>query len=285
MENIMPKIKINIYSDIHTEMPAYYLDNTQYRQDGDLIILAGDIAHACDAVEVISRLFPGKTVAYTPGNHEYYGMGKSIDDCNAIIAKDVDAYNAQGNGHIIFLNDNMSIHDINNVPVRFIGGTLWTDFNLYGNVERDMRLVGMSLNDYRLIRSPDGAMKPKETLERHWNTRNVIKNVVSSEFDGPTIVVTHHLPSLKAIHPMYKKDRVTAGFASKMDDMFGDNVTLWVAGHTHSSSMFKSKGTLFVCNPEGYTRGGGSKENKGFNPDMEIDIRKGAPNGKWKAGK
>lgn len=283
----MSKIKVQVLSDIHTEMPAYNLENEQryYDTDADLIIVAGDIAKSNSVVKNLYSLFPGKTVVFVAGNHEHYTTGRTIKEDIDLIRYQVKQINEYGLMEAIFLENDMTILNIKGVDIRLIGGTLWTDFNLFHDAKNDSLRVKNALNDYYVIKGEDGQkLKPEETLSRHRNTRNFIFNELLKEFDGPTIVVTHHLPSLRAVDKIYKKEKVSAGFASNLDDLLSMNATLWCSGHTHTSVKFKEGNTLFVCNPEGYRRPSGQVENKKFNPKLIIDLRKGAPDNKWKAG-
>jgi predicted phosphodiesterase len=283
----MSKIKVQVLSDIHTEMPAYDLEDEQkyYHTDADLIIVAGDIAKSDSVVKNLYSLFPGKTVVFVAGNHEHYTTGRTIEEDINLIRHQVKQINDYGLMEAIFLENDVHILNMKGINIRLIGGTLWTDFDLFHDAKNDSLRVKNSLNDYYVIKGEDGQkLKPEETLSRHKITKNIIMDELLKDFDGPTIVVTHHLPSLRAVDKMYKKDRVSAGFASNLDELLSMGATLWCAGHTHTSVSFRDNDTLFVCNPEGYRRPNGNVENKKFNPKFIVDIRKGAPDNKWKAG-
>lgn len=64
--------------------------------------------------------------------------------------------------------------------------------------------------------------------------------------------------------------------------LVGMGAKLWVHGHTHDSMAWEDGGgTLVVCNPAGYARPDGSRENAQFNPHMCVAIHES--NGDWQA--
>lgn len=292
-------MKIQVISDLHTEMSSYTLESpNEYKTNADILVIAGDIAHCKDVVSIIRALFPDtyddgslgpELIIIVSGNHEHYQTMETIDEGHMHIRKAVEAFNATGHQKIIFLDDDIEIISYKGTDIRFVGGTLWTDFNLYGNPLQDAKTVASALNDYRLIAGSDKQnsyyydkprLTAKEVLKRFNKTYRVIKKAVSKKFDGPTIVVTHHLPSMKAVAEQYKTDRVSAGFASNVDELLTDNVALWCCGHTHSSSINQfDSGSLLVCNPAGYMRVNFGRENSQFNPKLLIDINK--EDNKW----
>lgn len=85
----------------------------------DVVVLAGDIDVADRAVAWADQTFPSLPVIYVHGNHEAYGQ--KLDTLKGRIAEACSA-----TGHIHFLDKEERI--IGNV--RFLGATLWTDFQL-----------------------------------------------------------------------------------------------------------------------------------------------------------
>lgn len=57
---------------------------------------------------------------------------------------------------------------------------------------------------------------------------------------------------------------------------------LWVHAHTHESMVWvNSSETLVVCNPAGYARPNGNREDAEFYPRMCVAIQES--NGTWQA--
>ena len=93
-----------------------------------------------------------------------------------------------------------------------------------------------------------------------------------SRIPGPTVVITHHAPSARSIHPRFHGSMLNASFVSNADHLAGgDRVQLWVHGHTHDSFDYHLNGTRVVCNPRGYSKGG-VIENSHFDPHFIVEL-------------
>lgn len=82
-------------------------------------------------------------MVYVAGNHEFYNgyWERTLDDMRQ----------AAREFNVVFLENNaLEIHGI-----RFLGCTLWTDFDLFGEKDRNwaMQRTGNALNHYRLIKN------------------------------------------------------------------------------------------------------------------------------------
>ncbi len=107
-------MKLHILSDLHTE----FADFSPPETGADVVILAGDIGVGLGGIEWAARRFPKAPVIYVPGNHEFYGHDIGLTD-QLKAAAPVDIH--------ILNNDTLELERI-----RFLGCTLWTDFNLHG---------------------------------------------------------------------------------------------------------------------------------------------------------
>jgi predicted phosphodiesterase len=296
-------VRIQVISDLHTEAgPFAEPDPSDLATGADIVILAGDIARAPDAVAVAARMFPDVPLVSVSGNHENYDTGMTIDE-------GIDAMRRAALGHasaecrpVHVLEDEEAVVEVRGISLRFLGSCTWTDFALFGDPVRDRMIVERGLNDFRLIRGRSvnllglflgrGAtpFHTSEWLDRHDASREFLRSRLAVPHDGPTVVVTHHLPSMRSVAQQYRKSRLSAGFASRLDDLVGMGATLWVHGHTHSSHMWRAPGgTLVACNPAGYAdlthAGAVVRENARFDPRLVIDIRRGGPDGLWRAGR
>ena len=301
-------IIVQVLSDLHAEhhdgasLPSSDLVDAQ----ADIVILAGDIGHARRSVEYAVRLFPhGPCLVLIAGNHEHYGTAETIDQGIGHMRSAATQIMQSGGfpGKIAVLEDNAEVVEVRGVPVRLLGSTLWTDFALMGPADIGRHVVGRALNDHRMIRGdgrvPNGqttqdgpfVFTTQEAAERHSRSRAFLSEALDQRHDGPTIVVTHHLPSLRSVTERFRRDPVSAGFASRADDLLEKGATLWVHGHTHDSCTYRGENrTLVLCNPAGYARHhrypteGWSRENGNFDPRLTVDLRLGGPNRLWEAG-
>jgi predicted phosphodiesterase len=292
-------LRVQAISDLHTELgPLGAVTADAVATGSDIVVQAGDMAQAPDSVQRSAELFRQAAVLVNvAGNHENYETGLTIDEGIAIMRQAADALSATEGRAVIVLENDVRVVEARGVSVRLIGCTLWTDYALFGDPERDRKSVENGLNDYRAIKGRAGSplrtflggwdfLKTSEVLARFDESRAFLAQALAEPFDGPTIVVTHHLPSLRSVARRYRQDPVSAGFASKLDDLVGMGAALWVHGHTHDSCLWRDdSGTLVACNPAGYSKFGGQRrENASFNPRMVFDIRRGGHDGNWKAG-
>jgi hypothetical protein len=161
--------------------------------------------------------------------------------------------------------------------VRFLGATLWTDFQLFGGQNRleCMREAQSSLNDFRVIHEGSRHFSPMDSVVLHEQSIKWLKGKLDTPFNGQTVVVTHHLPSSLSVANRYKADLLSACFASNLDSLMdGTKVQLWVHGHTHDNFDYELNGTRVMCNPRGYMYVDGEIENENFNANLILEVTK-----------
>ncbi|WP_019831088.1 metallophosphoesterase [Sphingomonas sp. PR090111-T3T-6A] len=261
-------MRLWILSDLHIEQSDW--DLPQPLPDFDVLIAAGDIHDpASEGIRWLAERVD-KPVVYVPGNHEWY----SIEDRFELPDEAERARELASSAGIHFLIDEAVVID----GVRFLGATLWTNYDLYGTRAQSMKVAAMKMNDHRYI-FPDSAseaLQPEQALEWHQNSARWLTEQLRPEsFLGPTVVVTHHMPHVRSIAPQYDGDSLNPAFCSDLAWLIEpSNATLWVHGHTHSSCDYRAGGTRIVCNPKGYgpTRSGGRYENSAFDPLKMVVI-------------
>lgn len=253
-------MKLHILSDLHLSVSAFMPPCT----DADLIILAGDIARPAQAVDWARAL--GKPALYIPGNHEFYGSSPqaTLDTLRELSI----------GSEVRILSDEQIVID----GVRFLGSTLWTDFALYGTADglRDAQEQGAAmLRDFSRIRldpPADGLFQPEHSLALHARSRAWLGERLAESFAGPTVVITHHAPSPRSVHPRFAGSPINPCFVSDLETLMdGRQARLWIHGHTHNSFDYQVRGTRVLCNPRGYCPGSLS-ENPGFDPALVIDL-------------
>ena len=252
-------MKLNILSDLHLRQGALAPPDNA----ADLVILAGDIAGPQEAVAFATAL--RKPILYVPGNHEFYGG--SIDGTLAALRERCKGTNVR------LLDDDV----VELGGVRFVGSTLWTDFMLQGEAlrERAMQEGQRFVRDFSRIRlreSSQAAFTPADSTACFAVHSRFLAQTLATPYRGPTVVVTHHAPSPRSIHPRFRDSLLNACFISRLEHLMdGDRACLWVHGHTHDSFDYAVNGTRVVCNPRGYARNG-ANENARFDPDLLIDV-------------
>lgn len=267
-------IGIWLISDLHCEIPVTRLPRLARPANADIAVIAGDIDHADMSMACARKLIPkGVPIVAVAGNHEHYGLKLPVSTNLRMMRADAARDRRSGKQTWFLENDTAEI-TIRGEAVRFIGATLWTDFGLFGNPVQGQIDALNGLNDFQEIRSDDSTylgVRPHEMATWHEESRAFIEAELRKPFNGHTIVVTHHAPSVQSVPERYRFDPVTVAFASRCDDLLDLGADLWLHGHTHDSFDYMAAETCVVCNPRGYQRGG-TIENPAFDPGLVIAI-------------
>ncbi|HUF74458.1 MAG TPA: metallophosphoesterase [Gammaproteobacteria bacterium] len=247
-------MKLHILSDLHTEFADFGPPET----DADAVILAGDIGVGLEGLRWAARHFPDRPIVYVPGNHEFYGHDIALTR----------SLKSEAPRNISVLSDDRLVLD----GVRFLGATLWTDFKLHGEAEAwfARQRARQSMNDFTNIRHGERNFRPEDSVALHEASRAWLASELERAFDGPTVVITHHLPASRSIAKRYANDPLNPAFASSLEGLIEEHQpTLWVHGHTHQPFDYELFGTRVVCNPRGYP---GEHGHIGFRPDLTAVV-------------
>lgn len=272
-------MKVLILSDLHLEFaPFEPVPDLEF----DVVILAGDIhSPAKRAVQWAADRFRDKPVIYVIGNHECFD---GLISTTLVEAR----REAEGSNVHLLDGDEMVIDG-----VRFLGATLWTDFELaietsegpVSDAARAMKMATNLLNDYALIRTVDESAEPDtwrskqgrklqaaDTLRIHQAQRAWLQEKLAEPFAGPTVVVTHHAPHRGSLAQRYAADWASGAFVTELPDAFFDVPGLWIHGHTHQQFDYRVRSCRVVSNPRGYVNWSGRIENKEFDPCLVINV-------------
>jgi Icc-related predicted phosphoesterase len=247
-------MKLHILSDLHTE----FADFSPPETGADVVILAGDIGAGLGGIEWAARQFPDRPVIYVPGNHEFYGHDFTL----------VDELVKQSPQNIHVLNNDAIVLN----GVRFLGSTLWTDFRLNGASEAwyARQWAKRSMEDFAAIKLGGRSFTPEVSVGLHDASRAWIASQLAIHFDGPSVVVTHHLPAAMSVAKRYENDPLNPAFASRLDDLIQKyQPVLWIHGHTHEPCDHELFGTRVICNPRGYPR---EECGTAFNPGLVFEL-------------
>ena len=232
-------MRIAIFSDLHLEFAPF----EPPKLDADVVVLAGDIAPKLNGLRFASSLAARMPVLYVLGNHEYYGTHTQLPRKLKSLAA--------ANVHV--LDDDERILG----GVRFLGCTLWTDFELTGDRERAQTAAVGVMNDYVRIRSAEFGFKrlrPIHTYRKHLESRAWLEAKLSEPFAGLTVVVTHHAPSVESLTEAERSDPVSSCYATRLDDLVRNSgASLWIHGHTHRNVDYTLGSTRVLTNQRGYS--------------------------------
>lgn len=282
-------LRIQVMSDLHLELNPDF--QAKVAPDTDVLILAGDIG----SYQAGSRL-PAKArrdfgmeqfrarsrgglwpeVLFVPGNHEYD-------------AGDFDAIGQE----LRELTESLGIRWLERQSViirgvRFLGTTLWTDFDALAYRQEEavsesdrlqLRSEAMAAGGRFLVRSATNRygqpMLADEVRSQALVCQRWLAGALAETFAGPTVVVTHFAPSLKSADPRYGRAATTASFCSSLDH-FLERSDIWIHGHVHCpldytvTAPYSITGACrVVCNPFGLAY---KDEQRNFRPEFTISI-------------
>ena len=275
-------MKIQLLSDLHLE------ENTRFQPTpapgADVLVLAGDIGSyqrgsglpgLDDADFGLARFSPlpqyagwPTPVVFVPGNHEYDAL--DFDTTHARLRATCERLG------LIWLERETVVMD----GVRFVGTTLWTDFDslsprgptatlteqlqarekAFRAANHYLRIAAARRNGELLLAEP---LRAQALVCQDW-----LRAALAEPFDGPTVVVTHFAPSLRSCDPRYGLTPGTAGFCNALDDLlpFAD---LWLHGHLHCPIDYRVGRCRVVANPLGYAYKG---EQATFAPTLTVTV-------------
>ena len=277
-------MRIQLFSDLHLE--RYPDFQPQIAADTDVVVLAGDIgSYQANSrlpgedfgLARFSPLRPGAQraqVLYIPGNHEFdsleydHAYARLRATCEQLGITWVDR-------EVVTIGQ-----------VRFVGTTLWADFDALASREPDLARQ-MKQRD-KAFRAANYYLSKNTTLQAgvpmlaeaqrdlSLACQDWLRTALATPFEGITVAVTHYAPSLLSADPRYGLTPGTAGFCNALDGLF-PHAQLWLHGHLHCCNDYTVEGSAdgrpwacrVVANPLGYLSKG---EQEGFRPGLVIEL-------------
>ena len=274
-------MKVSYLSDCHLEFLRY--PSFSKEEGGDVLILAGDILtahmisqhrtdHDARSIQkyLKTKFKPDLTdkyrhVLYCMGNHEHYNYiyKNTLYDIQSWLI-------SNGFNNITMMENDTKVID----GVRFIGATLWTDYD--GGNPLSMRLAYDMMNDYKLIgahditdmnyfnRNHNRKIDPMFILSVHNQSRDYIRTV-SKESQEPVVVFTHHPPSFQSCNSKHSGNNLDGAYATDLSELILETpqIKYWVSGHTHMSCQYEIGQCQILSNQVGYYFEPGYKSFKG----------------------
>jgi predicted phosphodiesterase len=277
-------MRIQLFSDLHLERDPDF--RPVIAVDTDVVVVAGDVGsyqpgsrlHSSDfGLERFSpsRLDSSRTkVLYVPGNHEFDGL--EFDQAYGRLRETCDRLG------IIWLDREV----VTIGHARFVGTTLWSDFEAFASKERDLaKQLQARTKAYRAANyylSKNTTFKGGEPVlaegirEMSLECQAWLREALAAPFDGVTVAVTHFAPSLLSADPRYGLTPGTAGFCNSMDHFF-PLADVWMHGHLHCLNDYVVEGSenglawscRVVANPLGYSSKG---EQEAFRANLVVEV-------------
>ncbi len=271
---------IQLLSDLHLEENSAF--QPQRAPGADVLVLAGDIG-SYQGGSALSALgdedfglgrfadWPVPVIV-VPGNHEYDAL--DFDATHARLRATCERL-----GLIWLERETIVLHG-----VRFVGTTLWADFDALAPRGSTASLADQLQARHKAFRAADyylriaattrgGAPFLAEQIREHALVCQAwLRAALAEPFDGPTVVVTHFAPSLRSADPRYGLRPGTAGFCNALDELL-PLADLWLHGHLHCAIDWRddSGRCRVVANPLGYEKKG---EQAAFVPQLTIAVER-----------
>lgn len=244
-------MRIAILSDVHTDQhrdrnkgAPFWFEQAR-RRDVDVFVVAGDLANGPSIIRALRTMadtLAPRPVIYVPGNHDYWGYTReALNEGFQIIERAVPTLTVLAGDKREVVIDGQ----------RFVGGTLW-----YENLQADPFI------DYRYILD----VSPTQAW-MHDDHRNLVR-YLQEQLTSQDVVITHHMPSYRLIHPRFAGYPTNHFFANHLDSLIEERQPrLWIYGHTHTFGDAVIGRTRCVSNPRGYLG-----EDTNFNPTFLVDL-------------
>ncbi len=197
-----------------------------------------------------------QAVYWLPGNHEYYGS--EIPPTLSLFEK---------------IRSNFFL--VNNQQVSYkectlVFSTLWSKIS-----PQYEWTIQRSLADFRAISLNGRSLTPSGFNGLHESCRSFLESSLLSASGGPghgpTIVITHHVPTLMNYPGQYRNSPLTEAFAVELFELVENSgAGHWLYGHHHSHiPAFTIGRTELITNQLGYIR---MNEQRKFRRDAVISL-------------
>ena len=277
-------MRIQLFSDLHLERDPHF--RPRIADDTDVVVLAGDIGSYQPGSRLGSDDFglerfsplrpdaPCASVLYVPGNHEFDAL--EFDETYSRLRTTCERL-----GITWLERETVTIGQ-----VRFVGTTLWSDFEALVGIDDDM--TKQMQQRQKAYRAANYYLKKNTTLKSGepvlaeglramaLDCQAWLRAALAVPFDGATVAVTHFAPTLRSADPRYGLTSSTAGFCNGLDALF-PLVNVWMHGHLHCANDYLVEGRendqawscRVVANPLGYLSKG---EQASFREHLVVEV-------------
>ena len=250
-------MNILILSDLHLEVKPF--TPAASCTDVDVVVLAGGIHKPGAAAVKWARSQPSfqnaKAIVYVPGVLEHWSSfpGSALQEMRQ----------AADGSHVHVLD----CSDVVVQGVRFLGLTLWTDFQLpvqtnvgpmsnsqlAMDIERKMIADTFHTFSAKSLRHEDDinarAMpSPEQSVWLHRASIDWLSQKLAEPYLGKTVVVSHHAPHRDSIDSRFADDWTTPGRVNDLPEKFFDVPSLWIHGHSNCDFSYKVKNCIVTSN-------------------------------------
>lgn len=248
-------MKAQLFSDLHLDVTPMA---PPIGGDADLCLIAGDLHEVDQGIAFIEEMLKARDVMYLLGNHEAYTT--SLTKVRALFRQH--AERLQG---FTFLDRSTVVYE----DVRFIGATLWVDFDRQNPLAM---IQGQELiKDYQYISHDmeNRLIVPADILLEHQRDLAYLEAELAKPWQGKTVVMTHMAPSHRSCTGKYTGAYSNFLYASDLERLFHlYPIDYWAHGHIHDPVDYRIGDTRVISNP----RGNSARATSQFDPFFTFDI-------------
>lgn len=239
-------MKIQYLSDLHLEFAENFtfIEHNEFSITGDILIMAGDIVTFGYFEQLFTPYKPFfdflsenyKAVYWIPGNHEYY---------HTDIAKRRGAFKEEIYPNIFLVNNKVEEFD----NCRIVFSTLWSKIQ-----SANENIVQRSMSDFSVINNNGRILTPELYNSLFDEDFRFLQETLQIPYNGQTIIVTHHVPTLINYPLEYIGSPINDGFVTELKDFIEQNkIDYWIYGHHHRNTpAFTIGNTQLLTNQLGY---------------------------------
>lgn len=268
-------MRIHILSDIHDDYSRTASGGYDIPEDiaADAIVIAGDIAGRLSRMGLRwltqQHLRTGLPIILVAGNHDFWRGSLDTE-----LQRFRDRMSFPEGIHLLD-GDELILGG-----TRFIGATLWTDYEIYSDAYTAHTQALRYMNDLKMIRTSSYSRRllPWMLAEEHRRHRDAIDQHLATPFEGPTVVITHHAPSGRSLLGGRATEPLDASYASDLEPLIRrHSPDFWIHGHIHTRQDYRIGETRILCNPRGYRAAAHGRrpaevECADFDPRLVIDT-------------
>lgn len=236
-------MRIQYASDLHLEFAENwrYLKANPLEVTGDILLLAGDIGYLGDDNYSKHPFWKWaadnyKEVHCCMGNHEFY---KFYDVASL------------PDGYLLEIRPNVFSHY--NGIVRMgdtdiILSTLWSRIP-----SADAIYTEQVISDFHRIMYNGKLITSTLFNTEHERCLGFVQEAVEKSQAAHKIVVTHHVPSFRMLHPQFQGSHANGAFTVELEDYIANSgIDYWIYGHSHTNIDATIGRTQCLSNQLGY---------------------------------